>query len=253
MQNAIQDENKLKSELTTPYYMFKFSIRSELTRKYYERRIRRFFDFIEFNADKDIEQRCNEFAEKSRNDVSWALNKIIIFLQFQKERTVKGEITAATLSNFVKAIKLFCDMSDVAIPWKKITRGLPRANQSANDRAPGINEIKKLIEYPDRRIKPIIYTMVSSGIRIGAWDTLQWKHISPITNDSGIVICAKIIVYPGDSEEYYSFITPECKQAIDSYLDMRSRYGEKLNGDSFLIRELLWNQILVIKSELFNI
>jgi pimeloyl-ACP methyl ester carboxylesterase len=65
MQSAIQEENKLKSDLTTPYYMFKFSIRSELTRKYYERRIRRFFDFIEFNADKDIEQRCNEFAEKS--------------------------------------------------------------------------------------------------------------------------------------------------------------------------------------------
>jgi integrase/recombinase XerD len=32
-------------------------------------------------------------------------------------------------------------------------------------------------------------------------------------------------------------MTPECKQAIDSYLDMRSRYGEKINDDSFLIRE----------------
>src|SRR5437763_5281033 len=31
----------------TPYMMFKYSIRSELTRKYYERRLRRFFDFIQ--------------------------------------------------------------------------------------------------------------------------------------------------------------------------------------------------------------
>jgi c-di-AMP phosphodiesterase-like protein len=30
------------------------------------------------------------------------------FLQFQKDRTQKGEITAATLRNFVKSIKLFC-------------------------------------------------------------------------------------------------------------------------------------------------
>ena len=31
-----------------------------------------------------------------------------------------------------------------------------------------IEVIQKLVEYPDRRIKPIIYTMASSGIRIGA-------------------------------------------------------------------------------------
>jgi hypothetical protein len=90
MQSTIEEENKTKTDLTNPYYMFKFSVRSELTRKYYERRIKRFFDFIEFNVHKDIEQRCNDFVEKSRIDVSWALNKIIIFLQFQKERTVKG-------------------------------------------------------------------------------------------------------------------------------------------------------------------
>jgi hypothetical protein len=51
----------------------------------------------------------------------------------------------------VKAIKLFCEMSDVPIPWKKITRGLPRARAAANDRAPTIEEIQKLVQYPDRR------------------------------------------------------------------------------------------------------
>ena len=32
-------------------------------------------------------------------------------------------------------------------------------------------------------------------------------------------------------------ITPECKKAIDFYLDMRSRYGEKLTDNSYLLRE----------------
>jgi hypothetical protein len=44
--------------------------------------------------------------------------------------------------------------------------------------------------------------MVSSGIRIGAWDYLRWKHISPISNNKGEIIAAKLLVYAGDSEEY---------------------------------------------------
>jgi hypothetical protein len=113
---------------------------------------------------------------------------------------------------------LFCEVSDISIPWKKITRGLPRARQAANDRAPTIEEIKKIVEYPDRRIKPIVYVMVSSDIRLGAWDYLKWKHVIPFTDDKGEIICAKLIVYAGDIEEYYSFVTAEaysCLKGMD--------------------------------------
>jgi hypothetical protein len=50
----------------TPYLMFRYAIKTEITRKYYERRLKKFFDFIEFEivADKDIESRCNKFAEQ---------------------------------------------------------------------------------------------------------------------------------------------------------------------------------------------
>jgi hypothetical protein len=89
-------------------------------------------------------------------------------------------------------------------------KGLPRAIQAANDRAPTLEEIQKLVEYPDRRIKPVVYVMVSSGIRLGAWDYLKWKHVNPIlNNDEKTVVAAKLKVYEGDVEEYYSFITPE--------------------------------------------
>ena len=38
---SVTDE-KVEINLSNPYYMFKFSIRSEITRKYYKRRIKRF-------------------------------------------------------------------------------------------------------------------------------------------------------------------------------------------------------------------
>lgn len=139
--------------------MFRYSIRSEITRKYYERRLRKFFDYIEFEVEvRDIERRCNDFAEKGKSNNNWAMNQIIRFLHFQKERVERKEITVATLKNFIKSLKVFCDSADLIIQWKKITRGLPRGRQAANDRAPTIEEIQKLVEYPDRRIKPIVYT-----------------------------------------------------------------------------------------------
>jgi integrase len=44
-------------------------------------------------------------------------------------------------------------------------------------------------------------------------------------------------VYENDKEEYFTFCTPECAKAIDEYLEIRERYGEKINGDTLLIRE----------------
>lgn len=76
-------------------------------------------------------------------------------MQFQNSRVTKKEISGATDRNYVKSIKLFCDMADLPVSWKKITRGLPRGRRYADDRIPTIEELKKILEYPDRRIKTI--------------------------------------------------------------------------------------------------
>jgi hypothetical protein len=76
---------------------------------------------------------------------------ILATLHFQKEQVEKREIAGATLRNFVKAIKLFCEMSDISVPWKKIARRLPKIRRCANDRAPTIEEIGQVIS---RNIKP---------------------------------------------------------------------------------------------------
>lgn len=227
------------SQALSPYSMFKYSVRSEVTRKYYERRLRRFLDFIKFEPEvTDIEIRCNNFAGHGQNNTNWALSHFIRFLQYQKERVEKGEIAAGTLRNYVKSLKAFCDSADLNIPWKKVTKGLPKARQSSNDRAPTIEEIRKIVDYPDRRIKPIVYTMVSSGIRLGAWDYLRWKHVKPITSEEGKIIAAKLDVYSGDVEEYYTFMTPQAYTALREWMDFRASYGERITRDSWVMRDL---------------
>jgi len=52
--------------------------------------------------------------------------------------------------------------------------------------------IHQLLKYPDIRINPIVLVMISSGIRIAAWDYLKWKHIMPIENEKGVVIPGKV-------------------------------------------------------------
>lgn len=47
---------------------------------------------------------------------------------------------------YVKAIKLFCDVNDILIPWKKITCGLPDGRRYADDRKPTKDEIIKIIQ-----------------------------------------------------------------------------------------------------------
>jgi hypothetical protein len=63
--------------------------------------------------------------------------------------------------------------------------------------------LKKIIEYPDKRVRIIVTVMVSSGIRVGAWDYMKWKHITPLKDKNGNIVAAKLLFYPQDKEEYF--------------------------------------------------
>ena len=76
-------------------------------------------------------------------------------LLVQKERVERKEITGATVRNYVKTIKLFCEMSDLILPWKKITRGLPKGRKYADDRPPTIEEIRRIIQYLTEGLKQL--------------------------------------------------------------------------------------------------
>ena len=80
--------------------------------------------------------------------------------------------------------------------------------------------------------------MASSGIRIGAWDDLKWKHITPIVTAEGKIAEAKMIVYAGHVEEYYTFMTCEAYYSLKDWMDFRSSHGEHITGDSWVMRDI---------------
>ena len=224
------------SDELEPWSLFIYAMKAPMTRDRYQTRVAKFFEFIGIDG-KTIEERARNFVIIAKDDNTWAFNSVMKFTYFQRQRVDRKEISGATVRNYVKSIKLFCEMADIPIQWKKITRGLPRGKKYADDRIPTLDEIKKLVEYPDRRIKAIVYTMASSGIRIGSWDYLQWCHIRPVEKN-GEIIAAKMIVYAGEDEEYFTFISSEAWQELKKWMDYRQGSGEIISDSSWVMRDL---------------
>ena len=49
---------------------------------------------------------------KGERIMNWVINHMIGFLQIQKQRVESGQITASTLKNFIKSLKVFCNSAD---------------------------------------------------------------------------------------------------------------------------------------------
>jgi hypothetical protein len=233
------NEQKEENETLNPYSNFLYALKSPEVRRQYPKLLKIFLDTIKFQLDKPLEERVYLLFQESVAKTKWLETKIIRFVEYQKQRVERKEIAAGTLKNYVKVIKLFCQMNEIEnlVLWKKIKIGMPKVKEQADDRAPTLEEIRKLIEYPDIRLKPIVFTMISSGIRIGAWDYLKWKHIIPLEKD-GKIVAAKIIVYAGEPEQYFSFISPEAYNSLKEWIDYRASYGERINGNSWLMRDI---------------
>jgi hypothetical protein len=226
----------------SPYDNFLYALKAKETKRQYPHRLDKFLTFMRFTG--SIEDKCKQLYEFSKkNNASVTQSYLIKFINSQKKRIENKEISEGTLVNYIKAIKLFYSMNDIIINWKKLGKGVPAERHSADDRIPTPEEIKKLLEHPDRRIKPIVYTMMSAGIRVGSWDYLKWKHIIPIKRN-GVIVAAKIILRNTkiNNREYFSFITAEAYHALADWMDFRKLHGEVITGESWLMRDT-WEKI----------
>jgi hypothetical protein len=253
---------------------FIYGIKSQESRKEYPSRLRIYFDFLELPG--LLDEQADAFIKKAKeNGISWVRQSIIDFVTHYRKRVEEVKnLSAGTMHNYFDAAEKFVICNDEITPgaetimWDRIKRGLPEKNNHANDRAPTKEELRKLVRYPDQRIKAIVCVMASSGIRLQAWDYLKWKHVTPITNaeylrkkkrqeelekkqpsssnnnnivitkeDEEKIVAAKLIVYAGDGAQYYTFITPEAYHELKIYMAFREKHGEEINVESPIMRD----------------
>ena len=52
------------------------------------------------------------------------------------------------------------------------------------------------------------------------------------------IFATKILVYRGDREQYYSFLTPEAYTSVDEWMKYRLECGDKITKESYVMRDI---------------
>src|SRR6266702_5116826 len=206
------------------------SIKSKSTLYAYTIHLSLFCKFHNVNPDQLIQ--FNNHAGQLKTMI---LNYIIHLKRIAKKsagKPRKGELSVNSIKLYLTGVKSFLEFNEIPLPWKKIAKFYP--DDVANSyRSYTKEEIIKLLSVADPRDRCIILLMASSGIRVGAIQTLKVKSVKRLDNDIGIVT-----VYPESKDSVYAaLVTPESLTSLDEYLKYRKSQGEKITAESWLIRD----------------
>src|ERR1041384_1861501 len=209
------------------YSNFINSLRSPVTKQVYSSELRQFMKYHGLTSYSSLmvtpEDRIKEYV-----------------ISMQGVSKAKFKILFAALKNFY-------EMNDVeGIRWNKLKRFCGESPALHEDRAYSHEEIHTMVSNAGIKLKAAILLMSSTGMRIGAIPSLKLCDIHKDTKNDNAVHKAdnhgqsfgnSITVYANTKDKYITFITPECRAAIDTYLQFRERCGEKLTKDSPLFRK----------------
>jgi site-specific recombinase XerD len=145
------------------YFNFINSISSEQTKQAYKQNLTRFMRFCKLDS----------VDELLKIDMQKSIIDYVVSLR-------EANISHSTIHVLLAAIYHFCEMSDIVINKKKIRKYKGEKIRVVKDRAYTHDEISKLLNASDIRMKSIILLMVSSGVRVGSIPPLRLKHIQKL-------------------------------------------------------------------------
>ena len=227
---------------------FYLGIKTEATKGTYSFRLLTFLKYVGLSPD--------ELVKKAREDSRGVEMDIIKYIR-EREKVVSGN----DLRCFLASLKLFMEMNDIGtINWAKISRLMPPSKHIASDRSPTVEEIRTIIDNWEIRYNAVVLIQISGGFRVGSFKWLNFGDIEPVFEREDpqrgqayeVVrldqygsclrlgwrfLCAKVTIYRGEPEEYYTFISPEAFNSLLKYKDLRETHGEVITPSSPLIRD----------------
>lgn len=98
-------------EATDPWVLFLYALKAPATRDKYIQRLTKFLNFLWYTGTKEIKARA--FAAQAKADPAFAFNSVLKFFQSKREQIDRKEMAIGTVRNYLKSIRLFCDMADL--------------------------------------------------------------------------------------------------------------------------------------------
>jgi hypothetical protein len=101
-------------QTANPLSQFLYALKAPETEKQWPLRLRVIFDFLGFQGN------LNEMAKQSitlckEGSMAQVQDRIIEFISYEVQRSQKGEISLSTVPNYLKAMKLLCEMNDIQV------------------------------------------------------------------------------------------------------------------------------------------
>jgi len=218
---------------------FYSGIKSQVTRKDYDKILKRVLcDILEDVLEGDYSQRARQICTRAKADPLWIdslLNVIAVKLKKRTElpKTDKMYLNPGTIPNYFHPVKKLFVMNDVLFNWDKLFSTYPELD-NINDNTRGYihKEIQTMLQFSNGIMdRALILVLASSGIRKGAFKTLDWEDLQPVyrnkedefvfdvlESESKLApVCALLRIYKKTAKQYTAIITPEAYQALMEY------------------------------------
>jgi len=191
--------------------LFKKSIKSDATYKVYKHHLDHFMKCSGYPK--------GEYDELARVDKDEVQKMIEDYIMAETSDPTKSPNSGAVR---IFGLKVFFEMNEFELKWKKILRLLPKKVKRTGKLAYTTRDIQEMLSVAKNiRTKALILFLSSTGVRVGAIKVLKMKHLKDMP-----LGCKAFCIYEGDVEEYWTFCSPECSEVLEKYLAKRKQDGE---------------------------